>query len=76
MDEVARRPIPREGFGDLLLDPGRGWMGRYAEMDDVPPLAVQHDEHEQDPEREGGESEEIHGRQAMHVVSQERPPGL
>jgi hypothetical protein len=45
-------------------------------MHDPPALVVQHDEHEEKPERGGRQDKEIDGCQAIRVIPQERPPRL
>ena len=39
-NHIAWCGVPRESFCHLLLDPGRGWMSRHAEMDDPPSLVM------------------------------------
>ena len=51
-------------------------MRGYAEMHDATTLVVQDDEHEQEPKRGSRHDEEIDGRQTVHMVPKECPPGL
>ena len=52
--------FPREGFADLLCRPLRRGMGGNVEMQNPASIVGQHDEHEQDPKRQGRHDKEVH----------------
>jgi hypothetical protein len=51
-------------------------MRRYVEVYDATTVVGQHDEHEQNAERGGGDGEEADRRKLGDVIGEERPPGL
>ena len=75
-DHVSRCSVPGERFGDLLRHPGCGRLRGHSEVHDPPSLVVQHDEHEKKTQRGCRQDEEVHGRHAVGVVAQKRPPCL
>ncbi len=75
-DHVARRAIPWECFCYLLGHSCRTWIGRHAEVDDLPAFVVQNDEDHKKPERRGRQDEEIDRREILRMVPQKCPPRL
>ncbi len=61
---------------DLLRQPGCGRLRGHSEVHDPPSFVVQHDEHEKKTQRGCRQDEEVHGRHAVGVVAQKRPPCL
>ena len=68
--------LVRKGVDDLLRCPfGIGVVGRV-EVDDLPPVVAQRDEHVQYPKSNRGNGKEITGSDVGNMIIQERSPRL
>ena len=65
-----------EGVPKLLGGPRCGWMIGHRHVHDPSPVVSQQDEHEEQPERDGWDNEEVGRRDRVGVVREERAPGL
>jgi len=74
-EQVLRSSLPGEGCDELLCCPLRCRMLGHIEMEDLPPVVRQHDQHEEDLEPDRRHGEEIEGNELRHVGLEEGPPG-
>ena len=70
------RLVLRKGVAQLLRRPGRGRMLGDCHVDDPSTVVREDDEHEEQPERDGRDDEEVGGHDLARVVREERPPRL
>ena len=73
-DEVARRLVPRECFGDLSGDPFGGRMCGHVNPDETSPLQTQDHQPVEKFEPNGRNDEQINGGDVRSVNAQERSP--
>ena len=73
-DEVARRLVPRECFGDLSGDPFGGRMCGHVDPDETSPLQTQDHQPVEKFEPNGRNDEQINGGDVRSVNAQERSP--
>ena len=74
--QIAWCRVPRERVAELLGCPLRCRVGRDIEVEYPAPIVSEHQEHVENLKPDGRHGEEIDGYQALHVIVQERPPGL
>ena len=75
-DQITRELLPTTGRRQLVGNPFRRWVCGNAEPEDLPP-AVTHDQQSiEQPEGDGRHYEQIHRRDPICVVAQERLPAL
>lgn len=75
-DQVVWRRVIREGFPQLLNDPGACRMLRYVAMEDTPPVMRNDEEAVEHTEGERRHGEEVHGGDSFTVVAQKGRPAL
>ena len=73
-DEVARRLVPRECFGDLSGDPFGGRMCGHVDPDETAPLQTQDHQPVEKFEPNGRNDEQINGGDVRSVDAQECSP--
>jgi len=61
----------RERIDNLLSCPSGGRRFGHVEVDDLPSMMEQDDEHVQDTEGRGWHDEEVDGDEVFHVVAEE-----
>ena len=77
MEQVPnRRCLWREGFPQLLGDPGGGGVGGYVGVENTPRTVMKDDEHVQRAEEERGQGQKIHGGGNVEMVVEKGTPGL
>src|SRR6202048_1401946 len=75
-NEIAGSLFPAAGFRDLICDPFCGWMRRDAKPQNMSP-AVPHDQQSiEQAKRDCRHDEQIHRRDPVSVIAEERPPAL
>ncbi len=74
--KIARGIAPRECLDDLLPRPLPCRVLGDVEMDHLAPLKAQHDEHVQNPKRDGGDGEEVDAGESRSLITEECPPTL
>jgi hypothetical protein len=67
-DQVPLGSLFREGFHHLLRGPFGVRMFRNSEMKHLPPLMLQHEKHEQNPQADSRYGEEVDGDDLPNVV--------
>ena len=72
--QVGRPGVVRERFPKLLHHPGCSRVLRDIEADDLPAAVVDQEPHGEDSKRHGRHHEEVHRRECLAVISNERPP--
>ena len=72
----VRDLIPGERLGDLPGNPFRGGMGRDAEGEKAPTIVPQDDQDIEHPEADGGNDQEVDGRDSGCVVAEKSAPTL
>ncbi len=75
-DEKSRCLIPGEGLGDPLGRPFGRWVRGDGEVNELPPIVAQDDEHEEELEGERWHDQEVDRGGAVHVVAEECLPSL
>jgi hypothetical protein len=75
-DEAIRRRVEGERLPDLLRDPGRGRVLRDVEVRDLASTVPDHEQHVEQAERRRADDEQVHRRDDLAVVPEERQPGL
>ena len=75
-DQIARELLPTTGRRQLVGDPFRRWVRGDAKPQDLSP-AVPHDQQSiEQSERDGRNHKQIHRRNAICMIAQERLPAL
>src|SRR4030081_2870588 len=75
-NEIAGSLFPPAGFRDLICDPFSGWMRCDAKPQNMSP-AVPHDQQSiEQAKRDCRHDKQIHRRDPVRVIAQERPPTL
>src|SRR5512144_1697588 len=75
-DQITRELLPTTGRRPLVGNPFRRWVRCDAEPEDLSP-AVPHDQHSiEQPEGNGRNDKQVHRRDPICVVAQERLPAL
>src|SRR5215469_8413954 len=74
--QISRRGIKRKGFDYLLRRPFRRWMSCDVEVHDASSIVCEDNKNEEDFEPNGGDGEEVEGRELRNVILEERPPRL
>ena len=70
------RIVPWKGFAELLCRPRRRRMRSHSDVHDAPPMVGKQDKHEQQATGRRRHDEEVGRHDLVHVIRQERAPGL
>jgi hypothetical protein len=73
-EQMRRRFIPRECFGDLAGDPLGSWIGRHGNRDEPPAGVTQDHQAVEQLERDRADNERIHRSDVANVTAQESLP--
>ncbi len=74
--QIAWCRVPRKGFSQLARRPFGGRVSGDGAVENAPTIVGQHQEDGQNLKADRRYREEVDRNQALHMVLQERPPGL
>src|SRR5450759_1955876 len=76
MNEIVGPASPGRGLDDLLPDPRDRWVGGHLEVDQLPAIVRDEEQHVDDPITYGLDHEQIGSPDPSELIRQKRPPGL
>jgi hypothetical protein len=76
LNEVSRRFVPQECFGDLVRDPLRGRICRYAKRYPKPTAVPYDNETIENLESDCWQDKKVDRGDAVGMVAEKRPPAL
>src|SRR5277367_2699384 len=75
-DDVSRCRFPTIGLRDLTSDPFGRWVRSNPETQDLAATVLQYQQSIEQSEGDGRNHEQVHRRDAVSMIMQERPPAL
>src|SRR5262249_53956780 len=75
-DQITRELLPTTGRRQLVGDPFRRWVRCDAKPQDLSPAVADHQQPIEKSEGDGRNEKQVHRRNAIRMVAQERLPAL
>src|SRR5271154_5027267 len=75
-DDVSRRCFPAKGLRELTSDPFSRWVCSNPETQELAATVLQYQQSIEQSEGDGRNHEQVHRRDAVTMIRQERPPAL